>query len=302
MTGTIYLVDAYSQIYRGYYAVAGLATGDGRPSNAIFAIGRFLLTLEKDYSPDCGAFAFDLGPPAHRLALAPSYKANRPEMPAELRSQLPAVRKLIAAAGWPILEHEGFEADDVIATITRKFTDQRMFIISNDKDLAQVIDDRVEMLVQNPKGGKFSKRGAAEVVEKFGVPPSQIVDYLSLVGDASDNIPGLDGVGPKTAAKLLAEFGSINGIIANVDKIKSDSPREKIAAAKDWIGGNQQLVLLHDNLVSERWDSPTKLRLNPPDIDRLQAIAAEYELRSLVKEFESVFSKRLSPSQGTFLL
>ena len=302
MSDTIYLVDAYSQIYRGYYAVPGLATGDGRPSNAIFATGRFLVTLEKEYAPRAGAFAFDLGAPAHRLALAPAYKAQRPEMPSELKSQLSVIRELIAAAGWPILDQEGFEADDIIASIVKTFSGDKFQIISNDKDLAQVIDERVSMLVQNPKGGKFSVRGPTEVVEKFGVPTTLIIDYLAMVGDSSDNIPGIDGVGPKTAAKLLAEFGSINGILERAAEIKNDSLREKITTAGDLLRKNQQLITLRSDLTSAAWNSPDKLRLAPPNLDRLRQIATDYELRSLVKEFETVFSNHASPTQGTFLL
>ena len=205
MQGTIMLVDAYAQIYRGFYALPLMSNSQGEYSNAIFAFLRFLLSLEKYHAPDYGAVVFDLGKPTDRLKILPEYKANRSPMPDELRSQLPVIREVVEAFGYPLLECEGREADDLLAAIAAQFADFNVKIISADKDIAQVIDERVEMLIPGGKKG-LQKRGVEEVIEKFDVKPEQVVDYLSMIGDASDNIIGVAGVGPKTAAKLINQF------------------------------------------------------------------------------------------------
>ena len=150
MNNTIYLVDAYAHIYRGFYAVRNLSTSTGKPSNAVYAISKFLVQLEKEFSPDLGVFVFDKGAPKRRLDLAPDYKANRPPMPDEMRSQIETIRELIVASGWNLVEVEGFEADDVIAAIAKKYKKHTVKIISNDKDVAQVIDDNINMYITIP--------------------------------------------------------------------------------------------------------------------------------------------------------
>ena len=215
MASPLLLIDSYSQIYRGYYAIRGLSTAQGTPTNAVFAMTKLLLRLRDEYPGYDGAFVFDKGRPAQRMLLAPSYKANRPPMPEDLRAQLDPIREMIRAFGWNIVEWDGSEADDLIAAAAERFHDRKVLIVSSDKDISQVIDERVEMLVPDHDSKGFHKRGVAETVAKFGVKPEGIVDYLALIGDSSDNIPGVEGVGPKTAAALLNQFGSIDNLIAH---------------------------------------------------------------------------------------
>ena len=188
MAAPLLLIDSYSQIYRGYYAIRALTTAQGIPSNAVFAMTKLLMKLKEEYEGYEGAFVFDKGRPAQRMALAPAYKANRPPMPDDLRSQLEIIRDMIHAFGWNIIEWDGAEADDLIAAAAANFTDRKVLIVSSDKDISQVIDERVEMLVPDHDGKGFTRRGIEETIAKFGVKPSAIVDYLALIGDSSDNI------------------------------------------------------------------------------------------------------------------
>ena len=147
MAAPLLLIDSYSQIYRGYYAIRGLSTAQGTPTNAVFAMTKLLLKFRDEYEGYDGAFVFDKGRPAQRMLLAPAYKANRPPMPDDLHCQLDAIREMIRAFGWNIIEWEGSEADDLIAAAAERFRDRKVLIVSSDKDISQVIDERVEMLV-----------------------------------------------------------------------------------------------------------------------------------------------------------
>jgi DNA polymerase I len=300
LNNTIYLVDAYAHIYRGYHAVRGLSTSGGKPSNAIYAMGRFLLTLEKEFSPDLGAFVFDLGAPVKRLEIAPDYKANRPSMPDDMRQQISVIREMIEAAGWILLEKEGNEADDILAALACRFNKNPVRIISNDKDIAQVIDERVQMLITVPRIKGFVVRDIKNVINKFEVKPEQVIDYLSLIGDSSDNIPGVQGVGPKTAVKLLEQFGSIDEIIRRVDEIKRVSLKEKIVGSTDILRKNRELITLDTSIELEKCSSPDHLNMRMTDIDKLLDIANEYELKSLASEFSKVYENRMNPSLFDF--
>lgn len=290
------LVDSYAQIYRGYYAVRALTTPSGAPSNAVFAFSKFISRLDRDYKDADGAFIFDLGRSAHRLALAPDYKANRPPMPDDMRVQLPAIRELIAAFGWPIIEYEGYEADDLIAAIAISAKAEReVMVVSADKDLSQLICGNVSMLVPDKDGGGLARRGPAETLEKFGVPPERVADLLALTGDSSDNIAGIDGVGPKTAAALVAEFGSIQDILANASKIKRESVRVKIEGSRALLERNMELVKLgHIAPPDVAWDA-VKFHRSAPDAARILKTANEYSLKGLLKEFDSSAPRQEAP-------
>ena len=285
MQGTIMLVDAYAQIYRGFYALPLMSNSQGEYTNAVFAFARFLLNLEKDYASEYGAVVFDLGKPAARLEILPEYKANRSPMPDELRSQLPMIREVVEAFGYPLLECEGSEADDLLAAIAAHFTDFNVKIISADKDIAQVIDGRVEMLIPGGKKG-LQKRGVEEVIEKFDVKPEQVVDYLAMIGDASDNIIGVVGVGPKTAAKLINQFGSIEAMLADVNSIANEKLREKITNSTEVMRRNIQLIELDRSLPDDTWKEQDIVSRKTPDWDKLAEIAEKMELRSFLKDLE----------------
>lgn len=283
----ILLVDSFAQIYRCYHAVRHLSTADGVPTNAVFAMTKFLLKLEKEYPSENGAFVFDKGRPHFRMELAPDYKANRPPMPEELQIQLPVIRELIQDFGWTIVEHDGYEADDLIGSIATAFPAHRVVIFSGDKDLSQVIDDRVEMLVPDP-AGSVTKRGVEEVVKKFGVPPSGIVDYLALIGDASDNIPGVEGVGPKTAAALLQQFGSGEEIFRRLDEVKRESLRAKLAQAKELFEKNVKLVTLDTAPPEDVVWEICRLKRSAPDYAKIRAAAKKMELKSILREIDAI--------------
>ena len=300
MDNTIYLVDAYAHIYRGFHAIRALTTSEGKPSNAIYAMGRFLLTLEKEFSPDLGAFVFDLGAPVERLKIAPDYKANRPPMPEELRQQVPVIREMVKAAGWSLLEKEGNEADDILAALAYRFNKNPIKIISNDKDIAQVIDERIQMLTTAPGVKGFIVRDIEKVIAKFEVKPEQIIDYLSLIGDSSDNIPGVQGVGPKTAAKLLQQFGTIDEMIDRIDEIEKASLKEKIAGSLDVLRKNRELIALDTSIELDACTSSDQLSMRTPEIDKLLSIADEYELKSLAQDFTKTYQDRMNPSLFDF--
>lgn len=298
MNNSIYLVDAYAHIYRGFHAIPLLCTKTGKPSNALLAMGKFLLGIEKDLSPVYGVFVFDKGPPSDRLKVCPEYKATRPSMPDELRSQIEPIRRMINAFGWKLIEKEGFEADDIIATIACNITDSKIEIISNDKDISQIIDDRVVMLITSSGQKGFDIRDSKAVEEKFGISPSQLIDYLSLIGDSSDNIQGLQGVGPKTAVKLLNEYGSLENIIISVEQISNEILRNKINNSSEMLKRNKKLITLDKNISIEGINNKNNLLVNSPNVDILVSIAEEYELKSLISDF-----KKLPPKgkiQGEF--
>ena len=289
MPETVFLIDSYAQIFRSYYAVRALSNKNGEPTNAIFAMMRFLMKLEEDHPGAPGAFVFDKGRPPHRLALAPDYKANRPPCPEDLQAQLPCIRELITAFGWNIIEAEDTEADDLIASLARHFEkDQDIRIISADKDIAQVIDEKIEMLVPDQAGKGFAKRGLKEVEEKFGVPASAIVDYLAMIGDNADNIPGIAGVGPKTAAQLINRFGSIENMLAKVHEIERETLRTKIEQGADLLKKNIELVrLVTTPPAGITWDKAHITR-RVVDLDKIRAIAEQKELKSILCDLDKM--------------
>ncbi|MBO5760985.1 MAG: 5'-3' exonuclease [Lentisphaeria bacterium] len=284
------LVDAYSQIYRGFYAVRSLSNSKGLPSNAVFAMAKLLLRLEKEYPAFDGAFVFDKGKIEKRLAVAPDYKANRPPMPEELKIQIPYIRDLIRAFGWNIIEYEGYEADDLMGAMAKSFDGRKVLILSSDKDISQVIDkeDRVNMLVPSHDGKGLNIRSYEETIRKFGVPPEKIVDYLSLIGDSSDNIPGVPGIGPKTAASLLNESGSISEIFCDPQRIRKDSLREKILAHKEVLKKNIFLTTLFTELPEEANITESSVRKNSLQEEKVCSIIEEFELKSIAKEVENL--------------
>ena len=282
-------IDSFAQIFRGFYAVRALSSRDGTPTNAVFAMAKFLLKLHTDYPPFShdGAFVFDMGKPAHRLALAPDYKANRPPAPPDLTKQIPIVRDLIRAFGWPIFEQAAWEADDLISALATAFTGRDVRIVSADKDLAQLVNDRVSMLVPCKTGG-FELRDAAGVVERYGVPPEGIVDYLALLGDTADNIPGIDGVGAKTAAKLIAEFGSIDAILANPAAVASQNLRDKLVAGAEKIERNRALIrLLREPPPGAVWSDDMLVR-SEPDFKEIKSIAAGLDLNTILRDVDKI--------------
>lgn len=299
-TQPLILVDSFAQIFRCYYAVRSLSNKNGEPTNAIFGMMRFLLKLEEMFPGAKGAFVFDKGRPPHRLKLAPDYKANRPPTPEDLLAQIPHLRSLIQAFGWNIIEADDTEADDLIASIATHFENDPVRIISADKDISQIISDRIEMLVPDQSGKGFAKRGVAEAQEKFGVPPDAIIDYLAMIGDSADNIPGIAGVGPKTAAQLLNRFGSIVNMLDHAEEIERETLRSKIIEGRDILLKNIELVrLVIEPPAGVEWNESTITR-NKVDMTQIRAIADLNGFRSMQKDIDKLAASLTADQDSLF--
>ncbi len=294
--GTILLIDAYSQAYRAYHGMPALTNSRGEPVSVLYGMARFLLWLEEAYPHQYGAVVFDKGPPRKRLELLPEYKAQRPSMPDDLRAQLSSVREWLEAAGWPLLEEEGKEADDLIAAIVKAREQHPVYIVSHDKDLGQLVDDTVIQLVPDKPGGKarLKEMTAAMIEEKFGIPPRRMVDYLALVGDSSDNIPGLPGVGPKTAVSLLQQFGDLDAMVEHAAEIEKPSLRKKLEGASDLLRKNRDLVSL-DDVPPIDWKGLAGLEKKPPDWQRLRRLAEGNDFKSLLSVIDQGIEARKRP-------
>ncbi len=281
----VILIDAYSQIFRGFHAIAGLTTAAGEPVNAIFALARLLLKLHADYPSPQGAAVFDCGRVQFRLALHPDYKANRPPMPEELKVQLPALRELFSAFGWPLLEEPEYEADDLIAALAQRLPGP-VRIVSSDKDLAQLVTADIALLAPAARGG-FELRDAEAVKTRYGLPPDRIVDYLALLGDHADNIPGVPGIGPKTAVRLLTEYGPLPELLAAPERLENPKWREKLESHRELIRRNLELIRLRRDLPERL--TGDELRRREPDWPRLLELCERYELRSITREVRGFY-------------
>jgi DNA polymerase I len=279
------LVDGHAYAYRAYHAIRSLSGPGGEPTNAIFGFVKMLLKLRATLQPEAVIVVWDGGLAPERMAALPDYKQNRPPTPDALASQLPQLEEWLDAIGWPQWVQDETEADDWLATFARRAEVEGWLsvIASSDKDFMQLVGDRV--LLFNP-GDKTEKLWtAADVEAKTGVGPSQIVDYLSLIGDAVDNIPGVTGVGPKTAADLLRRFGSIDGILPRLHEVKSDKLRAELAGAAEALRRNQFMVRLKDDL--QGGPSPGEIIFKTPDPARLRDMYRRWGFRGLLAELES---------------
>ena len=294
---TTYLVDGSGYIFRAYYGVAPLSTSDGLPTNALLGFSRMIMKLIKDKQASSIAVAFDTGKPTFRHKMYSEYKANRAECPEDLVPQMPYFRKIAKALGLVCYEKEGFEADDILATLAVNLAsdDNKVVIVSGDKDLTQLVNDNV-VVWDAMRDINYDHQG---VVDKFGVRPDQVRDYLSLVGDASDNVPGVKGVGPKTAQRLIQEFESIDKMIVDVDKIKD---LEKLRGAKGVqakIESSIEQMRLSQDLID--LDSKVEpfnkildfndLTWHGPNQDELELLFHELEFSSILKTVNSIFKK-----------
>ncbi|MCX8086043.1 MAG: DNA polymerase I [Rhodocyclaceae bacterium] len=272
------LVDGSSYLYRAFHALPDLRSRSGMPTGAIYGVINMLRRLAHDYpEAERRAVVFDAKGKTFREDWYPAYKAHRPPMPEELAVQLEPLYAVIRALGWPLLSIEGVEADDVIGTLAQRAAaaGETVVISTGDKDLAQLVSDKIT-LVNTMTNEKLD---AAAVEEKFGVPPERIVDYLALVGDAVDNVPGVAKVGPKTAAKWLQQYGSLEGLVAHAGEIKGVAG-ENLRQHLDFLPLGKKLVTVVCDL-----DLP-ELALTPsaPDRERLKALFAELDFNSWLKE------------------
>ena len=273
------LVDGSSYLFRAFHAMPYLTNSGGQPTGAIYGVINMLKRLESDYNPSHMAVVFDAKGPTFRNEMYDQYKANRPPMPDDLRSQIEPIHESVKALGMPLLCVPGVEADDVIGTLARWGSGRgcKVTVVSGDKDLAQLVDSNVVM-VDTMKDVTYDPEG---VKKKFGVPPERIIDYLTLVGDTSDNIPGVPKVGPKTAVKWLDQFGDLDTIVASAGEIKG-KVGENLRASLEQLELSRQLVTIKCD-VDLDFD-PETLKITDIDESRLRQLFAEYEFKSWLTE------------------
>ncbi|MBU4199032.1 MAG: hypothetical protein KKG09_09875 [Verrucomicrobia bacterium] len=281
MTSRVLLVDALNIVYRSFYAIAGLATSSGRPTNAVYGFIKTLMQLERIWQPTHWLVVFDGGVPAERLALCPAYKAQRPPMPDALRAQFQPLETYLDGALIPRARLEGKEADDVLASVAARAAAEGfdVLVVSSDKDLMQIVDERVAMV--GP--GKVAEReGPDYVLRKTGVRPDQIVDWLALTGDSSDNIQGVPGVGAKTASKWLSQWESLDGLWRNLDALQPDKLRQALVEHREVVLRNVRLIRLQRDI--ECFSALDALKRHPPDARRLKTFFEDMEFYSLANK------------------
>lgn len=285
MNKLLLLIDGSSLAYRSYYAFVRnpLRTSKGEPTSAIFGFARSLKKLSEELNPDYAAVCFDLPGPTFREENFADYKAKRKETPGELVEQLPHINNLCESAGFSVISKEGYEADDVIATLTKEAEKRNIetVIFTLDKDLMQLVSDNVKILNMHSSGVEWYDK--AKVKEKFGVPPEKINDFLALTGDASDNIPGIKGIGKKTATKLLNSFNSLESIFSNIEQIKSTSIKNKLKGKKEEAEQWKDLTRLEENVPIE--EKIADLKYKGADAERLKELLSSFEFYSLIEEW-----------------
>lgn len=295
------LVDGHYYVYRSYFAILHLSNSQGVPTNAIFGFTKSLRLMLKHLQPDLAAVVWDMGLPQRRTELQPEYKETRKEMPAPMVPQLDYIQKLMPALGFKNISMPDTEADDLMGCYAVKAKERGLEVVlaTNDKDLYQLVDPMVKIYttakadLAAPKDA-FALLGEEEVTAKWDVPPAMIGDVLAIAGDAVDNIRGV-GIGRKAAAKLLREFGSLDGLLAGLDKVKLPKTRDKLETAREQIAQNRKMVDLDCHLPL-----PTPiddLRI-APDYPKLLAALEECEFKSLLQEVRDEAERAAKPGEA----
>jgi len=290
------LVDGSSYVYRAFHALPPLSNSRGEPTGAVHGVLTMLVKFVKEYRPKRIAIVFDASGKTFRDELFAQYKAHRAPMPNDLRSQIAPLLTILRAQGLPILREEGVEADDVIGTLACRASREghSVLISTSDKDMAQLVDGKITLI--NTMSNSMLDR--AGVKAKFDVYPEQIIDYLALVGDSSDNIPGIEKVGPKTAAKWLNQYGTLDNLIANAHEV-SGKVGENLRAGLETLELSRKLATIRTNLDLPL--SSDQLIPTPPDVEKLRELYTHYELRGLLRQLdaESGVGPGSAPSAGT---
>lgn len=291
----LFLIDGSSYLFRAFYAIAHLSNSKGLPTNATFGFTQMLLKVLKDHRPDYLAVIFDLKAPTFRSEVYKEYKANRPAMPEGLTPQIPYIKKIIEGYRIALMEMEGYEADDLIGTVAKRLESEvDVVIITGDKDILQLVSDRIQVY-DTMKEKRF---GIEEVIQRFGVRPEQVVEVMGLSGDAIDNIPGVPGIGEKTAIQLIKTYGSIENLLAHVEEIPQKKLKENLKTHGDLARLSRQLATIHmDVPVSYQLKD---FSLSPPDLKNLKEIFKELEFNKLLKGLleEKAVNDKASLSAG----
>ncbi|MBN1410062.1 MAG: DNA polymerase I [Spirochaetales bacterium] len=295
MNNAIYLVDGYGLIYRSYFALIRnpLKNSRGENTSAVFGFLRSLVALINSEKPEYLGVILDSKKKTFRHERYPEYKATRQKAPDDLHPQVDKIEKILKAWGIPAIRHEGYEADDVIASVCRYCGTKKIpcYILSKDKDLFQLVDENVKILYPDKSGEGYAVWGKEEIHEKKGIYPEQVISYLSLTGDSSDNIPGVKGIGDKTAVQLISKFGDLDSVYANLDGIKSESQKNKLVTDKENAYLSRELVTLYSELPV---DGPDSFKLKPPNRDHTLALLHDEDIRI----FDSVLGGEKSYEAG----
>ncbi|MBI3602685.1 MAG: DNA polymerase I [Candidatus Omnitrophica bacterium] len=289
----VFLIDAHGICYRAFYAVRTLANSKGQPTNAVFGFCNALRKLMRDFEPHYMAACFDVGKKTHRQEKYAEYKIQRQAMPEDLRSQIPVIKDILRAYHIPIFEQEGYEADDVIATLAARLSTKKapVVIVSDDKDLSQLMDQHIQ--VYSPRQEKMLTD--KDIQEKLGVPSSLIVDFIALAGDASDNIPGVEGIGQVSAVKLLKAYGSLEKVYQHLDEITPPGLQEKLKMGKPQAKLSQELALVNAHVPIQA--TLEDLKLQPPNGKRLYEIFSELEFRKFAQELTDQTGAQLASGE-----
>jgi DNA polymerase-1 len=280
MQGTLFLVDALNYLFRAFHALPSLTTKSGLPTGAVYGFCQMLLRIDREHQPTHLAVVFDSPGPTFRDELFKDYKANRPATPPELIAQIDLAHHVAEAFGYTVFSVPGVEADDVIATLVRNASAEGLAVVigSSDKDLMQLCAPRVQLL----DAMKNRLMGPAEVKEKWGVPPDKLGDVLALMGDTVDNVPGVPGIGPKTAAELINTYGSLDGVLANAEKIKGKKG-QSIAEARSTLPLSRALVRLRDDVNLPQ--TIADLRREPVSAEKLRGLFQQMEFGRLLAQY-----------------
>jgi DNA polymerase I len=297
MNKTLLLVDGSSYLYRAFHAMPDLRNAEGAPTGAIYGMINMLRKLRNDYPAAYIACVFDAKGKTFRDDLYAEYKAHRPSMPEDLAKQIEPIHEVVRALGWPILMVDGVEADDVIGTLAVQAVEHGMqaVVSTGDKDLAQLVNEHVT-LINTMSNEKLDRAG---VIAKFGVPPERIVDYLTLIGDTVDNVPGVDKVGPKTAVKWLTQYGTLDQIVAQADGI-GGAVGESLRRALDWLPQARALITVKTNcdLVKHMVSIPESLTAKPVDNDALTAFFQRYGFKTWLREVSGEATENVQAAHG----
>lgn len=278
----LYLIDGSSYIYRAYFAIRHLSNSKGFATNAVFGFINMLLKVVREHAPDHLAVIFDAKGPTFRKEIYPEYKANRAKMPEDLVPQIPIIKEVVRAFNMPAIEKAGYEADDIIATLAKKFAAEglEITVVTGDKDLMQIVSDRIRLL--DTMKDKVS--GLEEVAERFGGTPDKVIEVQALAGDSSDNIPGVPGIGEKTAVKLIREFGTLENLLAHSAEVKGKMGEKLREFAEQALLSKRLATLVEDLPLELDYSS---FALSEPNREALTALLKELEFHKLIQEFST---------------
>ncbi len=286
--GRLFLIDGSAYIFRAFFALPPLTNAAGLPTQAIYGFTTMTLKFLKDYKPEHLVVVFDAGRKTFRNQIADDYKGNRPEAPPDLIPQFPYIRKVVEAMNIAVMEQEGFEADDLIATLAKRFAGQDLetVIVSGDKDLMQLVGDSVCLLDTM----KSKWIGVDQVKEKFGVEPGEVVEVMGLMGDSVDNIHGVKGIGEKTAIALIKSFHSLENLYDHLDELEQSGVKGPARVRKALLEGKESAFLSRD-LATVRTDVPMdvdldRLRCQRPSNEKLKDLFTELGFTQLIKALE----------------